>query len=90
MPTVATTGHLYAGRGAELFLQLAPQMPEVHFLWVGGRSNDVTRWREKTAALGIQNVTFAGFIANSILPALSGSGRYLIDALRFEHGRQQR
>ena len=78
MPTVATTGHLYAGRGADLFLQLAPQMPEVHFLWVGGRPNDVIRWREKTAALGIENVTFAGFVANSILPRYQAAADILL------------
>ncbi|MEN8240581.1 MAG: glycosyltransferase family 4 protein [Chloroflexota bacterium] len=78
MPTVATTGHLYAGRGAELFLELAPQMPDVHFLWVGGRPNDVDRWREKTAELGIKNVTFAGFIPNSRLPRYQAAADILL------------
>jgi glycosyltransferase involved in cell wall biosynthesis len=78
MPTVACTGHLYAGRGADLFLRLAPHMPEVHFLWAGGRPNDVARWREKTTALGIENVTFAGFIPNSILPRYQAAADILL------------
>jgi glycosyltransferase involved in cell wall biosynthesis len=78
MPTVACTGHLYAGRGAELFLRLAPQMPEVHFLWVGGRPNDVARWRENTKTLGIDNVTFTGFIPNSILPRYQAAADILM------------
>jgi len=65
-PTVVCTGHLYAGRGAEIFLQLAPQMPSVHFLWVGGRTEDVHRWRERAG--GISNLTFTGFIPNRELP----------------------
>jgi glycosyltransferase involved in cell wall biosynthesis len=78
MPTVACTGHLYAGRGADLFLELAPQMPDVHFLWAGGRPDDVARCREKTAALGIENVTFAGFIPNSILPRYQAAADILL------------
>lgn len=78
MPTVACTGHLYAGRGADLFLELAPQMPDVHFLWAGGRPKDVARWREKAAAQGIENVTFAGFIPNSILPRYQAAADILL------------
>ncbi len=67
-PTVACTGHLYAGRGANLFLQLASQFPQVHFLWVGGRPGDVTAWRDRAGAEGMDNVTFTGFVPNQDLP----------------------
>jgi glycosyltransferase involved in cell wall biosynthesis len=78
MPTVACTGHLYAGRGADLFLHLAPHIPDVHFLWVGGRPNDVNRWREKAAQLGIENVSFIGFKPNSILPRYQAAAEILL------------
>lgn len=78
MPTVACTGHLYDGRGADLFLHLAPLMPDVHFLWVGGRPKDVTRWRQKAAGLGLENVSFVGFKPNSILPRYQAAAEILL------------
>src|SRR6266498_2703065 len=40
-PTIMCTGHLYAGRGADLFFMLAKSLPRAHFVWVGGRPEDV-------------------------------------------------
>ena len=44
-PTVLCAGHLYQGRGADLFLQLAKTLPDAHFVWVGGRQEDVAEWK---------------------------------------------
>ena len=65
-PTVLCAGHLYAGRGADMFLRLAESIPDAHFVWVGGRASDVETWSEKAARLA--NVTFLGFVPNSDLP----------------------
>ena len=43
--TVLCTGHLYAGRGADLFLELAAKFPQTSFVWVGGRPPDVEAWK---------------------------------------------
>jgi len=64
-PTVMCTGHLYAGRGAELFLSLAKSFPRAHFVWVGGRPEDIDTWKRRIAS---GNVTFTGFIPNQELP----------------------
>ncbi|MBI3152040.1 MAG: glycosyltransferase, partial [Chloroflexi bacterium] len=45
--TVGFTGHIYPGRGADLLFELAKQMPQVHFLWVGGTPELVEFWRGK-------------------------------------------
>jgi glycosyltransferase involved in cell wall biosynthesis len=47
--TVLCTGHLYEGRGADLFLELAEKYPQTSFVWVGGRSEDVESWRTRAA-----------------------------------------
>jgi glycosyltransferase involved in cell wall biosynthesis len=65
--TVGCAGHLYSGRGAELFLALAVQHPRVRFLWVGGRPEDVEYYRAQAAERGLGNVTFTGFISNARL-----------------------
>jgi glycosyltransferase involved in cell wall biosynthesis len=64
-PTVMCTGHLYVGRGVELFLALAEQFQHVHFVWVGGRRQDIKVWQQHVKSA---NVTFTGFIPNRDLP----------------------
>lgn len=74
-PTVMCTGHLYAGRGAELFLALAKSLPQAHFVWVGGRSDDIKIWKQKAVS---DNVTFTGFIPNRDLPLYQAAADILL------------
>lgn len=74
-PTVMCTGHLYAGRGAELFLELAESLPQAQFVWVGGRPEDVDNWKKR---LKSENVTFTGFIPNRELPLYQAAADLLL------------
>ena len=60
--TVGFTGHIYPGRGAELLFELAKQMPQVNFLWVGGTPELVELWRGKLSEANMTNVTMTGFV----------------------------
>jgi glycosyltransferase involved in cell wall biosynthesis len=73
--TVMCTGHLYAGRGVELFLALAKQFQQVHFVWVGGRPEDVKDWRQRVESA---NVMFTGFISNRDLPLYQAAADVLL------------
>ena len=77
-PTVVCTGHLYSGRGVELFIELAEtfQQSGVRFLWAGGRPNDVEMWKTRTAS--VKNLTFSGFVPNSQLPLYQAAGDILL------------
>lgn len=75
-PTVLCTGHLYAGRGADLFLSLADCAPEAHFVWVGGRLQDVAEWQARAA--GKHNLTFTGFIPHDDIPLYQAAGDILL------------
>lgn len=77
-PTVMCTGHLYAGRGAELFIALARTIPDAHFVWVGGRSEDIEFWRRRVESNSIYNVTFVGFIPNGSLPLYQAAADILL------------
>jgi glycosyltransferase involved in cell wall biosynthesis len=77
-PTIACTGHLYAGRGVELFLALARAIPQGHFLWVGGRDKDVETWRTRARRDSLVNVTFTGFIHNEQLPLYQAAADILL------------
>lgn len=74
-PTVMCTGHLYAGRGAELFLSLAKSFPQAQFVWVGGRAEDIKTWKQKAES---ENVTFTGFIPNQELPLYQAAADILL------------
>jgi glycosyltransferase involved in cell wall biosynthesis len=75
-PSVLCTGHLYAGRGADLFLALAAKFPQAGFIWVGGRPADVKTWRER--AVGLANVTFTGFVPNERIPLYQAAAEVLL------------
>ena len=77
-PTVACAGHLYAGRGVELFLELARRLPDVRFVWAGGRPEDVDHWKSQAAALGLDNLLFTGFVLNERLPLYQAAADVLL------------
>jgi glycosyltransferase involved in cell wall biosynthesis len=77
-PTVMCTGHLYAGRGADLFLALAKSIPQAHFVWVGGRPDDIAIWKQRAEAENISNLTFTGFIPNQDLPLYQSAADILL------------
>ena len=72
------TGHLYAGRGMEILLNLAQAHPRVNFLWVGGRAGDVAAWRAKVQDLGLQNIHLTGFVPNVHIPIYQAAGDILL------------
>jgi glycosyltransferase involved in cell wall biosynthesis len=74
-PTVMCTGHLYAGRGAELFLDLAESLPQAQFVWVGGRPEDIESWKKHVKS---GNVHFTGFISNRDLPLYQAAADVLL------------
>jgi len=77
-PTVMCTGHLYAGRGADLFLALAKSIPQAHFVWVGGRPDDIATWKQRAESQNISNITFTGFIPNQDLPLYQSAADILL------------
>ena len=81
--TVGCTGHLYAGRGVELFLDLAAQFPGTNFLWVGGRPADVEEARQRAAARRLDRAAFTGFVPNERIPLYQSAA----DVLLMPYGR---
>lgn len=82
--TAGYTGHFYAGRGMDLMLCLAQALPEIHFLWVGGQSEDVALWEIRLKAEGVENVSLTGFVDNASLPLYQAAS----DVLMMPYGTQ--
>ena len=77
-PTVLCAGHLYAGRGVEIFLGLAERFRQASFVWVGGRPADVAALQQKTRASGLEHVTFTGFVSQRRLPCFQAAADVLL------------
>ncbi len=71
--TVGYTGHLYAGRGANLMFDLAQQMPDIRFVWAGGEDAAVEGWRRRAAEKGVANLTLTGFVTQQSLPPIQSA-----------------
>jgi glycosyltransferase involved in cell wall biosynthesis len=63
--------------------ELATRMPEVQFLWVGGKPDELAAWRDRLAESGASNVTMTGFVENSRLPLYQAAA----DVLLMPYGR---
>jgi glycosyltransferase involved in cell wall biosynthesis len=77
-PTVGFTGHIYPGRGADLLFELAKQMPNVNFLWVGGTPELVTFWKNKLTEANTTNVTMTGFVKHESIPLYQAAADILL------------
>ena len=64
---VCYTGHLYAGRGIDLMIELARRCPWADFDLFGGEDADVSSWRKRSS--DVSNVRFHGYIPPSQVPS---------------------
>ncbi|MBW6473356.1 MAG: glycosyltransferase family 4 protein [Anaerolineaceae bacterium] len=76
--TAVYTGHLYQGRGMNLLIKLAKILPEIQFIWVGGREEDVNQWREYINKNLIKNIRLIGFVGNEYIPTYQSAGDVLL------------
>jgi len=66
--TIGFTGHMYAGRGSEMLLNLAAALPECNFLLVGGEESEAHNIRQQAHARKLKNTLVTGFVPNANLP----------------------
>lgn len=66
--TIGYTGHLYAGRGIELLVEVAGRLPQARFVVIGGEPRAVQAWQRRMQESGADNVDFLGFVPNAELP----------------------
>jgi len=63
--TAGYVGHLYEGKGIELILDIAKRLPQVNFIIVGGKDEDILKYKNKILKCELGNVRLLGFVANS-------------------------
>jgi glycosyltransferase involved in cell wall biosynthesis len=76
--TLGYTGHLYAGRGVDLILDIARRLPAVQYLLVGGEPNQVSQVRDQLRVEKLNNVFLTGFVPNADLPLYQASSDALL------------
>ena len=57
---VGYAGHLYKGRGIELIISCAKEVPDADFHIVGGTEDDIRYWKDQTK---LPNLIFHGFVS---------------------------
>lgn len=62
---IGYVGHLYPGKGMELVYALAESSPQWDFHIVGGRDEDIQKWKNQGA---LSNLFFHGFVKHGELP----------------------
>lgn len=65
---VVYCGSLFPDKGIEHILLVATNIPDVIFLLVGGREQQIKMWENYVNSHRIKNVQFAGFVENSNVP----------------------
>lgn len=76
--TAGYTGHLYAGRGVELILNLARQCEQIDFLVVGGEPTSVAERVQQAQEQKLSNVRFFGFVSQAELPLYQAACEVLL------------
>ena len=61
------TGHLYRGRGIELLVELASQLPQIDFLIVGGEPGQARALDDQARRRELPNLIVTGFVPNAEL-----------------------
>jgi len=67
-PTLGYAGHLYPGRGVDLLLEIAADLPGWSVSLMGGTEADIDRYRELVRDRGLTSMHVRGFIPNAELP----------------------
>lgn len=75
---VVYCGSLFPDKGIEHILLVAKSIPDVLFLFVGGRGPQIRTWTEYAESRKIRNVQFAGFVSNSKVPLYLKSADVLV------------
>ena len=76
--TVSYTGHLYAGRGLELMVELARRQPQIAFVWAGGEPEAVRSWTERLGQSDTHNLRLLGFVPQAELPMIHAASDALL------------
>ena len=66
--TAGYAGSFYSGKGIELIVRLAPLMPHVRFLLMGGDAATIAGIKADLSFGATTNIAFAGFVDNARLP----------------------
>jgi glycosyltransferase involved in cell wall biosynthesis len=66
---ICYAGSLYKGRGIELLLSVSKKLPQdLLILIVGGKIEDLERYKSMALEMGVTNVHFTGYVRNYIVP----------------------
>ena len=67
---VVYSGGLYKFKGVDLLLEAAKQLPQIQFVFAGGKEYQLQKYRHIIQTQQLENVTFLGYLQHEQLPSL--------------------
>ena len=67
---VVYSGGLYKFKGVDLLLDVAKKLPDIQFVFAGGKKEQLQAYRQQVQARQLDNATFLGYVQHHQLPSL--------------------
>lgn len=67
---IVYSGGLYKFKGVDLLIQVAKDLPQIQFVFAGGKESQIQSYRQLATEKQVENVTFLGHVQHEQLPSL--------------------
>lgn len=67
---VVYSGGLYKFKGVDLLIDVAQQLPQIQFVFAGGKESQVESYQQLAREKQVRNITFLGYVQHEQLPSL--------------------
>lgn len=75
---ICYSGNIYEGRGIELLIDVSVKLPNTKFLIVGGRDEDVLRYRQLAAQKNASGFKFTSYVSHDLVPLYLAAADVLV------------
>ncbi|HML94597.1 MAG TPA: glycosyltransferase family 4 protein [Thermodesulfobacteriota bacterium] len=75
---ICYSGNIYEGRGIELLVDVSPRLPDAKFLIVGGRDEDVLRYRQLASEKNAPGIKLTSYVSHDLVPLYLAAADVLV------------
>ncbi|MCC6711991.1 MAG: glycosyltransferase family 4 protein [Candidatus Dadabacteria bacterium] len=75
---ICYSGNIYEGRGIELLVDVSLRMPDAGFLIVGGRDEDVLRYRQLATQKNAPGIKLTSYVSHDLVPLYLAAADVLV------------
>ena len=75
---ICYSGNIYEGRGIELLIDISLRLPDAKFLIVGGRDEDVLRYRQLASQKNASGIKLTSYVSHDLIPLYLAAADVLV------------